>query len=582
MQIIDSKPQRTRGRWLSTGRILILGATLVLVGNSALLYLSLSRLSDATSWVRHTLDARQMMQQAIAELMTAEAAQRAYLIAGDNADLLIYSHATDAALAALGSVEAAVQDNAAQVRRAATIRTLLTRRFEQLETAFAEREQGGVANLQQLLDRSDLGTMTSQIRNAFNGMSAVEDTLLYQRQEQHAQSQINAYISMVVFIGTTLGLIVFAFWFMRRDLRDRLRSQRQIENYAQDLDVSVRALKSERNDIILINEMSNFLQSCNTLDEVAELAGPFFARLFPDHSGAFRAYAESRNQLTLVSSWGSGETHNFILPDDCWSLRRGQTHVYDPVVGGPVCAHCDDQPESSYTICVPLQAFGETLGLLSVMRPAGTVDEGRAEATLRLADLVGRQLGLTLASLRLRQTLNEQSIRDPLTNAFNRRYLEVLATKEIAQADRYARSLAIVMLDIDHFKQFNDVHGHRAGDAALVSVVNFLHKTIREGDWLFRYGGEEFLLMLRDTDADDALCKAEELRAGIEQLSVTANGEALPTVTVSMGISVFPHDAADFAALVTLADEALYAAKRGGRNRVHLASATVTEAANVA
>lgn len=572
MQITEHSARKRGSRWWPTGRVLVVGAGLILIANSFLLYLSLSRLSEATAWVKHTLNARQMMGQAVAGLMTAEAVQRTYLITGDGADLLSYGAATDSTLTLISGIEAAVQDNPEQVARIASIRRLVNSRFSQLEAVFSERQNSDIQAVQTLLVQSNAGVTSSQIRSAFGQMSSVEDALLVERQEVHEQSQINSYISMAVFVGTTLVLIIFLFLFTRRELQNRQRSEEQIQSYAVHLDENVKVLETERNEIALINEMSNFLQSCNTLEEVGALAGSFFERLFPEHSGAFRVYAESRNQLTPVASWGDSEVHAIILPDDCWSLRRGQIHVHDPETGGPICAHCGEDHRANYTICVPLQGFGETLGLLSVERSATGLPEERAEATLRLADMVSRQLGLTLASLRLRKTLNEQSIRDPLTNAFNRRYLEVLATKEIAQAARHGRNLAILMLDVDHFKQFNDVHGHNAGDAALVGVVNFLHQSIREGDWLFRYGGEEFMLLLRDADAEEALLMAEELRQGIEQISVTVNGEVLPTVTASMGISLFPADATDFAQLVALADEALYAAKHQGRNCVRLVS----------
>lgn len=577
MPSIDA-PARSAARWLPTGRVLVIGAALVVVVNSALLFVSLSRLSEATSWVKHTLTARQMMEQAVVELMTAEAMQRTYLITGNSGSLMSYARATDSALDLVSEIETLVRDNPDQVQRIGEIRTLLRNRFSQLQTAFAERQRVGLAEVPGLLEQSNNGTTTSQIRSAFREMASSEDALLVERQEIHEESQANAYVSMVVFIGTTLFLIVFSVLFMRRELRDRKASEKQIQSYAEDLDASVKELKSERNEISLVNELSNFLQACNSLDEVAALIDPFFNRLFPGYSGAFRVYAESRNQLRLVSAWGDSKVHDYIGPDDCWSLRRGQIHIHDPEVSGPACAHCEDEQSSGrYSICVPLQAFGETLGLLSIERPGSVMAEGRAEAAVRLADLVGRQLGLTLASLRLRQTLNEQSIRDPLTNAFNRRYLETLASKEIAQATRHGRNLVIVMLDIDHFKKFNDLHGHQAGDATLVSVVGYLNKTIREGDWLFRYGGEEFLILLRDVDAEDALLKIEELRAGIEQLSIECHGEALPNVTASMGVAMFPDHGSNFTELVSLADEALYAAKRAGRNCVLVAEPSAQE-----
>ncbi|MEO3386282.1 diguanylate cyclase [Mesorhizobium sp. CAU 1741] len=569
MTTADGTPRR----W-GFGRLFVLGAATVLVVNSMMLYSSLNRLSEATAWVKHTSIARQIMAQAFADLMSAEAAQRTFLITGNSGDLVPYGRAVTDADNLIQRLLSSVDDNPEQVQRVTHASTLMQERFAELEAAFENRTRGSFASVTALLQRTNEEATTGRIRTIFSELIAEEDDLLAERQLAYHNSRSRAYISMAVFVGTTFAMVVASFMLMRRELNSRRQSATKIQDYARSLDANVMQLKSERNEIALLNEMSNFLQSCNSLDEVANLSGPFLQRLFPTHSGAFRVFAASRNQLKLVTKWGDGPIVPIVLPDDCWALRKGQVHVYSAAAGTPICRHCQGDHDAGHTICVPLQAFGETLGLLSMERDAFAMGDGDNEALMRLVGMAGRQLGLTLASLKLRETLNEQSIRNPLTNAFNRRYLEVLATKEIAQAARYERNLAVVMLDVDHFKRFNDVHGHRAGDAALVAVVNYLHSEIREGDWLFRYGGEEFLLLLRDADGDDALQKAEELRAGIENLVVRCDDEILPKLTISMGISIFPGDTTEFAELVTLADEALYGAKRNGRNCVRLAVQT--------
>nr|WP_252926205.1 GGDEF domain-containing protein [Aliihoeflea sp. 40Bstr573] len=171
----------------------------------------------------------------------------------------------------------------------------------------------------------------------------------------------------------------------------------------------------------------------------------------------------------------------------------------------------------------------------------------------------------------MRETLKEQSIRDPLTGVFNRRYLEAVAAKEIAHANRSGRPLAVAMLDVDHFKRFNDLHGHGAGDAALVAVCGYLKANMREGDWIFRYGGEEFVLLLRDADHADAEAKIAELREGISAISLELGGNSLPSITASIGVAVFPDHGMTMDALLEGADAALYEAKSGGRNRVSFA-----------
>lgn len=198
----------------------------------------------------------------------------------------------------------------------------------------------------------------------------------------------------------------------------------------------------------------------------------------------------------------------------------------------------------------------------------GRIDGPISADLRRTAELTARQLSLTLANLRLRETLKEQSVRDPLTNAFNRRYLENVGTKEIAQSARTGQVLAAIMLDVDHFKRFNDLHGHQAGDAALVAVASYLQDNIREGDWFFRYGGEEFVLLLRDGQPSDMMCKADELRMGVAALVLEHDGKTLPRVTASMGLAISAGREETLEMLLARADEALYAAKSAGRNRV--------------
>lgn len=191
----------------------------------------------------------------------------------------------------------------------------------------------------------------------------------------------------------------------------------------------------------------------------------------------------------------------------------------------------------------------------------------------RIVELVARQIAVTIANLNLRETLKEQSIRDPLTGAFNRRYLEVVAEKEMKHARRNGHELAVVMFDVDHFKRFNDVHGHPAGDRVLVSLSEFVQASIRDSDWFFRIGGEEFVLLLRESSRADAERRVREICDGIARLDMTLDGRPLPRVTISLGIAMFPEHGETLGSLLEQADKALYASKQAGRNRFTLAAA---------
>ena len=221
--------------------------------------------------------------------------------------------------------------------------------------------------------------------------------------------------------------------------------------------------------------------------------------------------------------------------------------------------------------CVPLVAQGETLGILHVSNgPSGhgKANEDRMTDKFRLTKNFAENIGLAIANLKLKDAMRNMSIRDPLTGLFNRRYAEESMAQEIVRAKRQSTQLAVMMLDIDHFKQFNDNFGHDGGDAVLRELGVYLKKEVRGSDVACRYGGEEFLLLLSSTTMEGARMRAEHLRDGVKLLGVRHARENLGMITISVGMAVFPDHASEADALVKAADIALYQAKRGGRDRV--------------
>jgi diguanylate cyclase (GGDEF)-like protein len=190
---------------------------------------------------------------------------------------------------------------------------------------------------------------------------------------------------------------------------------------------------------------------------------------------------------------------------------------------------------------------------------------------VRLAVTVAEQFALALANLRLRETLRGQSIRDPLTGLFNRRYMEETLDRELRRAERERRALSLILLDIDRFKSFNDTFGHEAGDTVLASLGALLRSTLRAGDVACRYGGEEFVLILPAASLADAHRRAEEIRESIRGLRVSLGGRPLEAVRCSMGVAAFPEHGEEGDALLRAADAALYRAKGEGRDQVVLA-----------
>lgn len=237
----------------------------------------------------------------------------------------------------------------------------------------------------------------------------------------------------------------------------------------------------------------------------------------------------------------------------------------------------------NYTALVNIRPETASLGLkATILLPVfigntcqGILGTGRInssspfdEEEIRYGMLLARIAGIILENALLHETLRQEAIRDPLTNLFNRRFMEESLTRELQRAARLNHSLVVVMLDIDHFKIFNDTYGHSAGDEVLRCLADVLKENFRNSDIACRYGGEEFILILPDVTYDDAFHRMEELRKEISRLVVIYQEISLPAITISIGLASFPMHASSGNQLLLKADEALYRAKNAGRNRV--------------
>jgi diguanylate cyclase (GGDEF)-like protein len=238
-------------------------------------------------------------------------------------------------------------------------------------------------------------------------------------------------------------------------------------------------------------------------------------------------------------------------------------HVAEPD-DGLRCPHCGDGAPGHADLCVPMISQGEVLGLLVATVPAGP-DAASDQAA---ANAISEQLALGTSNINLREVLRRQSTVDELTGLYNRRYFDETLRRELFRAERKRTALAVVMIDLDHFKRMNDTYGHDAGDIVLRAVGQVLREGVRRSDVACRYGGEELVLVLPECDAAAAMRSAETIRTAIAALELHHGDTLLPDVTASFGIAVWPADGDDSPTLLQAADRALYAAKHAGRNRV--------------
>lgn len=311
-----------------------------------------------------------------------------------------------------------------------------------------------------------------------------------------------------------------------------------------------------------LSRLGTFIQACATQEEAATVISSIAPTLFPD-GGSVALLAESRNLLEPYVHWGDAPAPAPWQPSTCWASRLGGPHSASVENHAPRCAH---DHTTGATFCLPLSAQGETLGVLSIHTPDRRALDEKEELARRFAD----RLSIALANLRLQETLRHQSVRDPLTGLFNRRYIEETGARELARAQRQDQPVSALMLDIDHFKQFNDVHGHAVGDAVLRRLGSVLTHQFREEDIACRYGGEEFLVLLPGCAPSMAMERAESLREAVGHLLVAAPDTQGLTVTVSVGAASTAQGSGALAELISCADQALYAAKRAGRDCVKL------------
>ena len=352
------------------------------------------------------------------------------------------------------------------------------------------------------------------------------------------------------------------------DITERRQWEETIQTTNDKLHTLVAQVEERNRTMTLANEMADMLQACQASEEAYKAIGHFMPRLFPDDAGTLYMLNNSRNLFETMASWGQDPSAVPVFaPDECWSVRRGRLHKVENLQETLCCPHVAEVVPGGY-LCVPLIAQGETLGVFHLRPglPAEAQPPALAAVKDQLALTVAEDLALALANLRLRETLRSQAIRDALTGLFNRRYLEETLEREITRVKRQGISLGVIMMDLDHFKLYNDTFGHSAGDELLSALGILLKSQIRGEDIACRYGGEEFLVILPGASVSTALERAEILRQAVKEMHLLHPG--LKPTTLSLGVAVYPDHGDTGLELIRAADAALYRAKQAGRDQV--------------
>jgi diguanylate cyclase (GGDEF)-like protein/PAS domain S-box-containing protein len=365
--------------------------------------------------------------------------------------------------------------------------------------------------------------------------------------------------------GTQIGAIHII-----RNISRRIQEQAKLKNYYEQVQAGMQELQSKNQQITMLVEMSDNMLACASPEELSEVITKSCQRMLGFSSGYLYVMQPSKNYLEITASWGSPNMQDKIFsPDQCWAIRRGRTHEVQHAHNELICSHISNTDNKLSYFCIPLMAQNDIYGLL-FMELEEAADK-YSDNTKLLVNAFCELSALALANVRLRENLRYQSIRDPLTALYNRRYLEDFLFKQINQAERMKNNLAVLMLDLDHFKKINDSFGHDAGDAALKEVGRLLQNDIRMGDLAARYGGEEFILVFYNVDLDVAKMKSEQIRQEITAIQIKYGTQHVGPISISIGIAVYPEHGKSAEELIEAADRALYVAKNTGRNKVVVA-----------
>ena len=398
--------------------------------------------------------------------------------------------------------------------------------------------------------------LAGRLTAAYQPASAHLDRLILRELDDaradHASASASAARATGLILGVAAGGIVIGVLFLRRGIRRIRRNLEPGQDQA---------------------ELAETLQIANDEDEAHQLLRRHLERTLPATTAVVLNRNNSADRLEAVTPLPPGsplpETLRGAEPRSCLAVRSGRTHSENggrpPLLS---CSVCASAPGASS--CVPLTVGGEVIGSVLLSRPApySEAEEQRIrESVTQAAPVLANLRNLAVAEIR--------AATDGLTGLPNKRAVTDALKRTFAQATMTKAPLVLLLLDLDHFKQVNDQGGHAAGDQVLASLGATLRSVLRARDFAGRNGGEEFAVLLPDTEVAVALEIAERIRAAIAEISLP--GTDVP-VTASIGVAGFPGHASSLERLERLADAALYVAKRRGRNRIELAEPASAEA----
>jgi len=419
----------------------------------------------------------------------------------------------------------------------------------------------------------------------------IPSEMIYGEAEMDLSGKLIALISVLVLVGLIawFGSDLLIIQKMRRliqtthrmrsgdlDARSGLKGSEDevgqlaaaFDEMAVSMQQRVRVLEQHGLEMQILRELSESLQTCITVDEAIAVGRQFAQQLFPNQPGGLYVLPDGGEMVERRAMWADPHSKREFLLEDCWATRKGKTYYVRAEIDEPRCNHVVDPPPKSY-VCAPLMAGGEVLGVFHLEKDGVMPKDEKIPGSLPLAESFAEHVALTLANLKLRETLHSQAMRDGLTELYNRRFMEESLTREIRKADRKGDGVSLIMADIDYFKRFNDKHGHALADQLLRKVAKMFERHLRGSDLACRYGGEEFVIILPGASIEKAVEIAEILRKEAANLEVRAQDGDAGRVTISLGVACYPKHGETWQQVLHAADIALLQAKKR-RNRTEV------------
>lgn len=312
--------------------------------------------------------------------------------------------------------------------------------------------------------------------------------------------------------------------------------------------------------ITVLEQLIDSLQACFSPEEAYTVIEPLMQQLFPEVAGAIYVVTSSKNQLRAIASWGltPSTSDPIFTHHECIALQRDKIHLVEDTHHSLCCQHIRSHILPIETCCIPMTVHGDTLGILHI----SSLHRGQISDAEQLAVSVAKHIGLALANLKLRDTINNQSFRDPLTKLYNRRYLEECLEREIQRSEPKPQPIGIILFKIERFPEFMHKFGQIAGDLLLRELGMFLLNQIHPSALACRYRGDEFLIMLPETSMPDTQKQAELLQQKIQQLNITYKDYTLDSIAISYGVASYSQPGITGKSVIDAAQQALYATEQ--------------------